>query len=234
MRRLSDNRKAKTATAALVAAAIILLTPAKVFALQTDLQTSVQPGVPAAKAQQSAQQAVSSRAQGPVPQRQIVVSLPDKQLALLEDGHVLKVYSVAVGAEVSHSPEGDFTIINRLENPTYYAPGKVIGPGKDNPVGTRWMGLSKKGYGIHGTNQPSSIGKAASHGCIRMRRRDLEELFTMVRVGDKVQLRDAQMTALLAPIQAPAADAPTLAANGNVDTVVNATPAVVSADGSEQ
>lgn len=214
------NRKAKTATAALITA-IILFTPAQMFGIHIN--------VPAAKAQQSAQQAASGRVQ-----RQIVVSLPDKQLALLEDGHVLKVYSVAVGAEVSHSPEGDFTIVNRLENPTYYAPGKVIGPGKDNPVGTRWMGLSKKGYGIHGTNVPSSIGKAASHGCIRMRQRDLEELFTMVRVGDKVLLRDTQMTALLTPPPAPATDAPALAANGNVDATVNATPSVVTADGSEK
>ena len=66
--------------------------------------------------------------------------------------------------------------------------GKVIGPGKDNPLGTRWMGLDKKGYGIHGTNEPRSIGKAASHGCIRMARKDLEQLFELVRVGDVVEI----------------------------------------------
>jgi lipoprotein-anchoring transpeptidase ErfK/SrfK len=219
MRRRSDNRKAKAVTATLIAG-IILLIPAKVFALQTD--------VPAVTAQQSAPRAAfESRVQ-----RQIIVSLPDKQLVLLEDGKVLKTYPIAVGADVSRSPEGDFTVINRLENPTYYAPGKVIGPGKENPIGTRWMGLSKKGYGIHGTNVPSSIGKAASHGCIRMRRHDLEELFTMVRVGDKVQLRNMQMAALLAPMMTPSADAPALAANVNaVD--VNATPTLV-ADGNEK
>ena len=51
------------------------------------------------------------------------------------------------------------------------------------------MGLDTKGYGIHGTNAPSSIGKAASHGCIRMAKRDLEELFSMVKVGDAVEIR---------------------------------------------
>lgn len=216
MRRLSEIRKANAATAALITS-IILLTPAKVFA---------QTNVPAAKAQQSKPQAATSRVQ-----RQIVVSLPDKQLALLQDGKVIKTYRVAVGAEVSRSPEGDFTVINRIENPTYYAPGKVIGPGKDNPVGTRWMGLSKKGYGIHGTNVPGSIGKAASHGCIRMRRRDLEELFTLVRVGDKVELRNVQMTALLEQTLAPHVqpDAPALAANTNTVTV-NATPAIVASE----
>ena len=147
----------------------------------------------------------------------------------LEDGKVLKTYKVAVGADVSRSPEGDFTVVNRIENPTYYAPGKVIGPGKENPIGTRWMGLSKKGYGIHGTNVPSSIGKAASHGCIRMRKHDLEELFAMVQVGDKVELRNAQMTALLAPMQAAPADAPALALNTNT-VAVNATPAIVTSE----
>ena len=123
------------------------------------------------------------------PQRQIIVSIPDRKLALLEDGDVLKVYDVAVGAEKSPSPAGDFTIVNRLENPTYYRPGVVMEAGANNPLGTRWMGLSQKGFGIHGTNQPQSIGKAASHGCIRMAQKDLEELFTFVHVGDAVSIR---------------------------------------------
>ena len=64
----------------------------------------------------------------------------------------------------------------------------MIPPGPGNPVGTRWIGLDKKGYGIHGTNAPHSIGKAASHGCIRMRQHDLEELFATVRGGDQVEI----------------------------------------------
>ena len=121
--------------------------------------------------------------------RQIVVSIPDRKLALLQDGEVIRTYSVAVGAVVSESPSGEFKIVSRLSNPIYYHPHKVIPPGKENPLGTRWMGLDKKGYGIHGTNQPGSIGKAASHGCVRMRRADLEELFSLVRVGDSVVIR---------------------------------------------
>jgi len=123
------------------------------------------------------------------PQRQIVVSIPDRKLALIEDGRVLRVYPVAVGAEVSPSPSGEFKVVNRLEKPTYYHPGKVIGAGASNPLGTRWIGLDRPHYGIHGTNVPSSIGKAASHGCIRMGKRDFEELFTMVIVGDTVVIR---------------------------------------------
>jgi lipoprotein-anchoring transpeptidase ErfK/SrfK len=120
--------------------------------------------------------------------RVIIVSLEDRQLALLEDGTVKKVYKVAVGKDSTPSPTGTFTIAVRVENPTYYHDGQVIPAGPGNPVGTRWMGLNKKGYGIHGTNAPRSIGKAASHGCIRMRRKDLEELFAEVRSGDPVEI----------------------------------------------
>jgi lipoprotein-anchoring transpeptidase ErfK/SrfK len=123
------------------------------------------------------------------PRRQIVVSIPDRKLALLENGEIVRVYKVAVGARVSPTPTGTFEIVNRLDRPTYYHPHKVIPPGPDNPLGTRWIGLSKKGFGIHGTNEPHSIGRAASHGCIRMGRRDLEELFRLVRAGDEVQIR---------------------------------------------
>jgi lipoprotein-anchoring transpeptidase ErfK/SrfK len=121
--------------------------------------------------------------------RFIVISIPDRQLALVDNGQVIKTFPVAVGKESTPSPDGDFTVVNRTENPTYYHKGKVIKPGKSNPLGTRWMGLSQKGYGIHGTNVPSSIGKAASHGCFRMAKKDVEELFKLVRVGDAVIVR---------------------------------------------
>jgi lipoprotein-anchoring transpeptidase ErfK/SrfK len=129
------------------------------------------------------------------PARQILVSIPDRKLAVLEDGLVLKVFPIAVGAHHSPSPAGEFRIINRLTNPTYYHKGIVIPAGPANPLGSRWMGLDLKGYGIHGTNAPRSIGKAASHGCIRLAKRDLEQLFNLVRVGDAVLIRteaDAQ------------------------------------------
>lgn len=106
--------------------------------------------------------------------RLIIVSIPDRKLALLEDGRILRVYPIAVGAAVSPSPVGEFKLLNRVISPAYYHEGKVVRPGKSNPLGSRWMGLDKKGYGIHGTNAPSSIGKAASHGCIRMGKHDVE------------------------------------------------------------
>jgi lipoprotein-anchoring transpeptidase ErfK/SrfK len=128
--------------------------------------------------------------------RLVLVSIPDRKLAVIENGAVVKTYPVAVGRKSSPSPTGKFQINSRLVNPTYYHPGKVIGPGAENPLGNRWIGLSQKGYGIHGTNEPRSIGKAASHGCIRMAKADLEEIFTIVQVGDDVEIRgerDEQM-----------------------------------------
>jgi len=118
-----------------------------------------------------------------------VISIPDRQLALIEDGALVKVYPIAVGAGETPSPYGDFTIINHAIDPTYRHEGKEIAPGKNNPLGTRWMGLSLKGYGIHGTNVQSSVGKAASHGCFRMKKKDVEELYSLVKVGDAVTVR---------------------------------------------
>src|SRR5579872_3707993 len=121
--------------------------------------------------------------------RVVLVSLVDRKLAVVEDGVVIATFQVAVGTDVTPSPTGEFKVVSRVQNPTYYHPGNVIPAGKNNPLGTRWLGLSEKGYGIHGTNAPRSIGRAASHGCIRLRNRDVEKLFTMVRVGDTVKIR---------------------------------------------
>src|SRR5690242_2574066 len=126
----------------------------------------------AATARQGSAQAAATPAANSQARRKVVVSIPHRKLALIENGAVKKVYPVAVGAWQSPSPAGTFEVKNRLVRPTYYHPGKVIAAGADNPLGTRWIGLSSKGYGIHGTNVESSIGKAASHGCIRMHRQD--------------------------------------------------------------
>lgn len=153
------------------------------------------------------------------PERRIVVSIPDRKLALIEHGRVVKVYRVAVGKKVTASPSGEFKIVNRLTNPTYYHPGKVIPAGKSNPLGTRWMGLSLKGYGIHGTNEPGSIGKAASHGCIRMAKADLEQLFDLVRVGDVVEIRGERDTVVAQVFNEPAQ--PTIVASADIAVAQN-------------
>ncbi len=201
MKAISRNSKA-----AVSGLAVLLLLAARASA-QTEPENTRPAGRPRA--------AVSA-------QRQVIVSIPDRELAVLEDGRVLRIFRVAVGAKVSHSPTGEFQIINRVVNPAYYHPGTVIAPGRDNPVGTRWIGLNKRGYGIHGTNEPWSIGKAASHGCIRLRNHDVEQLFTMLRVGDTVEIRgerDQQTAAIFGGEFEPAV------------TVAQSTPATAPAGG---
>lgn len=118
----------------------------------------------------------------------IVVSIPDHKLALMEGDKVIRVYDVATGKLSTPSPQGACQVVSRVAHPTWFGPHKVVRPGPANPLGTRWLGLSIRGYGIHGTNVPSSIGKYASHGCIRMRNKDVEDLFEHVQVGTPVEL----------------------------------------------
>ena len=122
------------------------------------------------------------------PALRIVISIPDRKLALFEDDRVVKLYDVAVGKPATPSPAGRHRVISRVANPTWYNHGKPVPPGKSNPLGTRWLGFTAKGHGIHGTNAPLSVGKAASGGCIRMRNGDVEELFALVAVGADVEL----------------------------------------------
>jgi lipoprotein-anchoring transpeptidase ErfK/SrfK len=121
------------------------------------------------------------------PTRRIVVSIPDRKLAVMESDRVVRIFPTAVGAPASPSPAGIYRIVTSIPDPTWYGKGRIVGPGRNNPLGTRWLGLSLKGYGIHGTNNPASIGHNASHGCVRMRNRDVEELFGMVGIGDQVE-----------------------------------------------
>ena len=137
--------------------------------------------------------------------RRIVISIADRQLAVLENGQAIRIYPIAVGTHNTPSPDGDFVIINHAKDPTYRHADMEIGPGKDNPLGSRWMGLSMKGYGIHGTNVQSSVGKAASHGCFRMRKHDVEELYSLVQVGDTVTVRRERDEMIAQVFTAPAA-----------------------------
>jgi lipoprotein-anchoring transpeptidase ErfK/SrfK len=166
--------------------------------------------------QQSSAPVASAAATSSTPadahKRLIVISITDRKLALLEDGRLVKTYPIAVGTVGTPSPDGDFMIINHAVDPVYRHGDKEIAPGKDNPLGSRWMGLSLKGYGIHGTNVQSSVGKAASHGCFRMRKKDVEELYTLVQVGDAVTIRRERDAMIAQVFAAPAAPTATLAA----------------------
>lgn len=111
------------------------------------------------------------------------------------DDRLVDSYRVAVGTSAHPTPTGNFRIINKAKNPTWNPPDSAwaagmgpVPPGPDNPLGTRWMGLNSPGIGIHGTPAASSIGTAASHGCIRMRIPEAEDLFDRVFVGTPVEI----------------------------------------------
>ena len=106
----------------------------------------------------------------------------------------MRQFHVATGQAIYPTPLGRFQIIVKWKNPTWYPPTqdawakglKPVPPGPDNPLGTRWMGISSPGVGIHGTDEPASIGYSESHGCIRMLVPDAEWLFDHVTVGTPV------------------------------------------------
>ena len=219
----------RTAHAPIAASLLIL---AAFFANPSSAQTRM-PATglePSLAAVQPAVPAPPAPTQLTPPTRLIVVSLADRRLALVENGVVRKIYPVAVGRASSPSPTGAFTILDRVTLPTYYHDGKVIPPGPENPVGTRWIGLSDKGYGIHGTNAPHSIGRAASHGCIRMARRDLEDLFAQVRAGDTVEILAEPNAETAALFGTPAPSDISAPESASVAQVSDSTPALADAD----
>ena len=121
---------------------------------------------------------------------QIVVDIGDLHLYLYRNGKLIKSYSVATGQAAYPTPTGSFVVTSMQMNPTWLPPNsdwakdaKPIPPGVDNPLGTRWIGTSAPGVGIHGTPDDSSIGSYASHGCIRMHIWEVEELYDYVVIG---------------------------------------------------
>ena len=106
----------------------------------------------------------------------IIVSLAKRQLYLLDNNRVVKSYPVGIGTILTETPSGTFWIINKAPNP-------------GGPYGAMWMGLNKPHYGIHGTNNPGSIGKQVSKGCIRMYNSDVLDLSSKVPIGTKVIIR---------------------------------------------
>ena len=119
----------------------------------------------------------------------ILVDRSDNTLALMKSGgETIKNYRVSTGKDLS-TPTGTFKIEEKLVSPVWYKVGVVVKP--DNPdyeLGSRWMGLSKPEYGIHGTKNPFSIGQHITRGCIRMRNKDVEEVYAIVPSGTEVTI----------------------------------------------
>lgn len=127
----------------------------------------------------------------------IIIKRGQRKLFLYQKEKLLKSYPVAVGQPAYPTPYGDWAVIGKRRNPAWYNPQsgwsknmpKIIPPGPGNPLGTRAIELNAPAIRIHGTTSPGSIGRAASHGCIRMFIRDSEELFEMIPIGTPVYIR---------------------------------------------
>ncbi len=125
----------------------------------------------------------------------ILVNLPAFTLSFVQGGTVVRQYPVAIGRLEAPSPTGSFSVRTKVVDPvwlppaSWYPPEKRIPvpPGPDNPLGRRWIGFGS-GYGVHGNNNPASIGKAASLGCLRLPNQAIEELFELVTIGMPVKI----------------------------------------------
>lgn len=120
----------------------------------------------------------------------IIVDKSQNILILKCNDEVIKNYIVSTGMNNS-TPVGTFKIVNKLVNPTWFKAGAVVPPGSpENILGSRWMGFDLAGYGIHGTNQPATLGQQITQGCIRMSNSDVEELFIIVPIGTEITIVD--------------------------------------------
>jgi lipoprotein-anchoring transpeptidase ErfK/SrfK len=129
--------------------------------------------------------------------RIIVVDLSERRLYLYNNLELEKTFGIAIGTAGHRTPRGSWQIINKRYMPAWSNPGSswaasmpaYIPPGPSNPLGTRALDLDAPAIRIHGTTNNGSIGRAASHGCMRMHRWDIEELYDLVSIGTKVFIK---------------------------------------------
>lgn len=123
---------------------------------------------------------------------EVRVDKSDNTLTLFWGGRFFKRYRVSTGSG-GNTPVGEFRIVNRIVHPEWWHPetGERIPYGDSrHRIGTHWLGWDRKGFGIHGTDEPESIGQSVSLGCVRLRNEDVEELYTLLPEGAKVVVRE--------------------------------------------
>ncbi|MBB02502.1 MAG: L,D-transpeptidase, partial [Planctomyces sp.] len=98
-------------------------------------------------------------------------------------------FPVATGRD-NATPTGEFPVLNKVENPTWYGPDAVVSANDpNNPLGEHWIDLGN-GYGVHGTINPDSIGQAVSNGCVRLRPDDVALVYDLLTTNSKVLIRE--------------------------------------------
>jgi lipoprotein-anchoring transpeptidase ErfK/SrfK len=120
----------------------------------------------------------------------IIVNKTKNQLAYVEENKIMRIVPVATGKSEELTPEGEFTITVKAKDP-YYRKKNIPGGHKDNPLGSRWIGFDAKEtdgrtYGLHGTNNPTSVGKYITAGCVRLYDQDIKWLYDKTPIGTKV------------------------------------------------
>lgn len=122
----------------------------------------------------------------------LIINKTSNRLAYVEGGTVKEIYKVATGKSKELTPEGEFTITVKAVDP-YYRKKNIPGGDKTNPLGTRWIGFDANGtdgrtFGIHGNNNPSAIGRYVTAGCIRMYEKDVQKLYSKLKIGTKIKV----------------------------------------------
>lgn len=128
----------------------------------------------------------------------IIVNKYTNELAFINDGKMIMTTKVATGKTNDLTPEGLFTIKVKAKDP-YYRKKNIPGGDPRNPLGSRWIGFDAKGtdgriYGLHGTNEPTSIGQYISQGCIRLPKKELESLYEQIPIGAKILITNSTKT----------------------------------------
>jgi len=133
--------------------------------------------------------------------RGIVINLSELRLYYffaIGDKRFVRVYPIGIGRQGDNTPTGDFSVVEKIANPSWHVPEsirlekpelpKVVPPGPDNPLGSYAMRLSRGDILIHGTNRPWGVGRRVSHGCIRLYPENIPELFDRVPKGTRVRI----------------------------------------------
>lgn len=125
----------------------------------------------------------------------LLLKLKEKKVYIYKGDKLLAKYPVAIGKKGTETPTGEWQVMEKIKNPawTSFKTGEVFAPGRENPLGSRWIGFWTDGkdmVGFHGTSNLKSIGTAASNGCVRMFNRHVKALFPLVKVGTTVKVID--------------------------------------------
>jgi lipoprotein-anchoring transpeptidase ErfK/SrfK len=125
------------------------------------------------------------------PEVRLVIRRSERRVYVYHDNTVATSFPIAIGREGWETPLGSYAVLSKVENPGWTNPftGEVVEPGPDNPLGDRWIGFWTDGenyIGFHGTPNRQSVGRAASHGCVRMYNENVRQLFDMVEIGTPV------------------------------------------------